>query len=307
MAGPVSHPPHPLVLARPRLIAAHDIRRRISSAGLIHLKHFIQQRAIYDAKHSAEAIHQMRVAIRRLRTVIYVTSILTDDKEFPAFNLSLRDIARILGLGRDQDVFIAMLQQIPTSFHHDLNALEHGVYAIVDIRDKAYQQIDAVLHSDEVNRIVDHLAQRFQMRQFQLAQHFSNVDDADSLILNILCRRVMKRGRKLAEQNLSERHHLRIALKILRYGLEFLALDRSDTVKARTYMKLIERLLDYLGAANDAFTASRIATESLSRDNAQIHMMAGMIAGWHGRAVQDNEANLITSWQRFKALSHYWH
>lgn len=298
--------PNKLARARPRLIVDHDITQRLSAAGLIYLKAFMSQRSAYCARRSAELVHQMRVAIRRLRTVLQVLTLITADDKFASHNHALKKFAHTLGHGRDQDIFIAMLQQIPDSFHHDLDAQERAVHDIIAVRDKCYLQVDAVLQSHEITAGFDQLIHLFQTRDFALQPAFQNSATSDAMVLDQLLRTALKRGRKFSQQDLIQRHRLRISLKKLRYALEFLALDRAQTARARGYQKSIERMMSQLGAANDAFTASRLAKESLDQNNSRIHMMAGMIAGWHGRAVQDNEKALIKTWQSFKSLKPYW-
>ena len=263
-------------------------------------------RAAFMKKRNAESIHHMRVSIRRLRTVINILHLVTADENFERYNQSLRDLAHILGQGRDQDIFIAMLQQIPSSFHHDLDAQEQAVYAIISIRDKFYLQIDAALQAKKLDLLFDNLITIFQSGKYTFQPSYSAAADIDKMILDHIHKSVLKRGRKLGDQDFSQRHQLRISLKYLRYALEFLAIDRAASTTAKPYRKTIERILSHLGAANDAFTASRIARESLSYKNAQMQLMAGMIAGWSGRAIQDSEAVLLKSWQKFKSLSPYW-
>ena len=298
--------PNTLARSRPRLVAEQDIDHRLSAAGLIYLKNFMAQRAVYFSKRSPESVHQMRVAIRRLRTVIAVALFITADESLIPCNSILRNFARVLGRGRDQDIFIGMLQQIPSSFFYDLDAQEIAVYNIISAREKFYLQIDAALQSSETNALFDQLIKYFQLRECRVHASFTESANLDALVLDRFLKAVIKRGRKLSEQDLTQRHQLRISLKKLRYALEFLALDRSRNAYGQAYRKRLERLLAQLGAANDAFTASRIAKDSLAQNNGQINLMAGMITGWHGRAVQDNEETLIKSWKKFKLQPSFW-
>lgn len=301
----MSKPSHALVAARPRLIAKRDISHRISAAGLIFLKSLMTQRALYETKKSAETIHQMRVAARKLRTVLSILKALTKDEIFTSYNEAIKKFMHVLGDARDQDIFIAMLQAIPSHFHYDLDVQEKAVYGVIAIRDKFYSAIDETIHNQDVNAVFQKLIDIFQSRSFVPAIEYRDCPDLDAVVLDRLYKKVIKQGRKLALQDLMQRHELRIALKRLRYALEFLALERGST-RRKTFGKALEQLLSHLGAANDSFTASRLARDSLSHGNGEIHIMAGMIAGWHGRAVQDNEADLIRTWQKFKSLLPYW-
>jgi CHAD domain-containing protein len=64
----------------------------------------------------------------------------------------------------------------------------------------------------------------------------------------------LKRGRKLLQKPLEERHRLRIALKNIRYTAEFFS---SFFGGARPYIRAVSKLQEELGAFNDAASATQ--------------------------------------------------
>ncbi len=307
MATKRTIPKNFLAKAKPRLSIDQSIQDRIASAALIQLKSILDQRVMFLSSRSGDSLHQMRVAIRRLRTVLHVLGMISTEEQHSQFDDELRNLARVLGQGRDQDVFLNMLQKIPSTFHHDLDMQERAVYNIISIRDRFYLQIDVALHSSETDNFLKKMVDIFQARKFELDSQWHSVADLDARLLDTIHKKVMKRGRRLSDQNLVQRHRFRLSLKRLRYAIEFMSLEHAASLKGRAFKKVVDRLLNLLGSANDAFTASRIARESLGHEDGQIHLMAGMIAGWHGGRVHDSERDLIKTWAKFKSMSVFWH
>lgn len=300
-------PKNILSKAHPRLSAEQNLHDRIASAALIQLKSFLNHRSAFVSDRSAESLHQMRVAIRRLRTVIYVLRMVSAAETYGELDDKLRNLARRLGQGRDQDVFLHMLQKIPSIFHYDLDVQERAVYTLLTIRDRHYEQIDLALQSDEIDHVFKQIVEVFRDRKFDFDPPFQKFLDLDARLLDSLHKKVLERGRRLSDQDLVQRHRFRLSLKRLRYALEFLSLAHAVTSQGRAFKKVIDRLLDLLGSANDAFTASRIARESLVHQDGQIHLMAGMVAGWHGGRAHESERELAKTWTGFKSMKAYWH
>ena len=120
--------------------------------------------------------------------------------------------------------------------------------------------------------------------------------------LDRLRRRVKKRGEQLAELTDEERHELRIALKNLRYGVEFFGslFDRRRIV--RRYAGAVSLLQDLLGAHNDVAT-SRQFLDDLPEG---MEHMSGFILGWYARGTALADADLFDASTKFKKIEPFW-
>jgi CHAD domain-containing protein len=121
-------------------------------------------------------------------------------------------------------------------------------------------------------------------------------------------RRARKRSKRFAEQTPTQRHRLRLALKKLRYMIEFLE-SLFDKTQVRTFVNRLKSLQDFLGHANDVRVAYDLLDELLEKadhDVCAIGRAGGIVLGWHERGLADHEPKLRQHVRRFKQLNAFW-
>jgi len=143
----------------------------------------------------AEYLHQLRVGIRRLRTVFRVFGLRPLDRR-------LRKLALPLGEARDWDVFVARFGRGRAQ------------------RRAAHTRCRRALASAEFKAF---FAQRLETR----TREASLTQFADEA-LERLRRKALKRARKMDWRDETRRHRLRIAVRRLRYACEFFSDDAED-------------------------------------------------------------------------------
>ena len=96
-------------------------------------------------------------------------------------------------------------------------------------------------------------------------------------------KKVMRRSRKLAELDGERRHKLRIAMKKLRYAIEFfesLFVARKESKRIRRFERLLEELQDSLGALNDISVHQKLARELVAKRPRPERVFAiGLVSG----------------------------
>jgi CHAD domain-containing protein len=121
-------------------------------------------------------------------------------------------------------------------------------------------------------------------------------------------RRARKRSKRFAEQTPTQRHRLRIALKKLRYIIEFLE-SLFDENQVRTFVNRLKLLQDSLGHANDVRVADDLLDELLGETDHDVRAIAragGIVLGWHERGIADHEPKLRQHVRRLKHLHPFW-
>jgi CHAD domain-containing protein len=121
-------------------------------------------------------------------------------------------------------------------------------------------------------------------------------------------RRARKHSKRFAEQNPTQRHRLRIALKKLRYIIELLEC-LFDEIEVLTFVNRLRSLQDCLGHANDVRVANDLLDELLEmtgHDIRAIDRAGGIVLGWHKRGLADHEPKLRRHVRRFKHLNPFW-
>ena len=199
----------------------------------------------------AEAVHQMRVALRRLRALISLFRSVLDGPDLTAVKVGLKSVTQALGPARDLDVLIADLSRLnpaPQALITALSAEQAKAY------DAACQMIEApefglamisVLRLLEVGDWRITPGQQGHRRDRSVAKHARKT-------LKRLRRSLKVQGRGLLNMTPAQMHALRIRAKKLRYGLEMFASLYPKQEQARqALLKTVKTLQDQLGAAND--------------------------------------------------------
>ncbi len=216
------------------------------------IRHYRLNETILLDQPNAEALHQARVALRRLRSALSIFKPLLDGDEVPHFQSELRWLGSVLGEARDLDVLLARAKPGGSLFER-----------LSEARDAAYAAVDTALGSDRVRALMLDLMEWLACGAWRTAASTRDPRDASARhfaaeTLHALRRRVSKRGRSLSTLADEERHEVRKTAKRLRYGAEFLGAAFSSKTRSRRYGKFLgslETLQDQLGALNDMATA----------------------------------------------------
>ena len=220
------------------------------------LRQFRQNEDLFFVGHAPEALHQARIALRRLRTALSIFKALFDDDVSAGFRDGLRWLARELGEARSIDAMIALAP--PGALRHQLETARHIVYARVDgiLASRRARRLMLDLSEWTLNGAWLSTADATDIRQ-QPARAFAG--DA----LDRLRRKVKKAGRVLVKGDDRARHTLRKDAKKLRYAAEFFTVlfDRKrERRRYKRFIPVLEALQDELGALNDLATAPGVLT-----------------------------------------------
>ncbi len=243
-------------------ISAEDLRctlRDTATAGeafqaiaLSCLSRFGRNEELLLRTGSAEALHQVRVALRQLRSAFTIFREIVADDRFEHLRGELRWLAQQLNEARDLDTLIARLDEPPAT--------------LTRARKQAYARATKALTSARAHRLthdcVDWLANGAWLEIRNPAEisaaHFAAAS------LERLHHKLARKGRHLRTLDDDELHQVRIAAKKLRYAAEFFSgLFPGDKALRREqrFAKAMRALQDELGELQDA----RVAPEVLTR------------------------------------------
>jgi CHAD domain-containing protein len=219
-----------------------------------------------------EFIHQARVAIRRLRSAIRLWKRQLPTAFVVLFDPHWRTLTRQLGDTRNWDVFVSeTLPPLTEAFpeHHAAQRLSN--YAVRHAA-KSRKTARTLLKSTDYSKL---------LLKFT-AELLAIPELTDSQHLNTFARRCLnkrlKRVLKLTNiaHDAETRHRLRVALKRLRYALEFFTPLFPDA-SLNAYHQAVNHLQDLLGQMNDLVVAEQLASEALTGKKADFvrHWLAG--------------------------------
>jgi triphosphatase len=226
--------------------------------------------------YEAEFVHQMRVALRRLRSALRAFRKATGPELEAGVRDDLRWITRATGNARDLDVLAT--QTIPPMLEAYGQADAAGFKRRLGARRRnAREEVRADIRSERYAKLMLALS-RWLAQAAQAPQPQHGVRDFALHVLRKRHEKLMDAARGVESMSPEERHRVRIGVKRLRYAAEgFDSLFRRGRMNA--YLESLEKLQDGLGRANDAVVAERLL-ESLAAPAA----LADFARGWLARA-----------------------
>jgi CHAD domain-containing protein len=265
---------------------------------------------------SPEALHQMRVALRRLRSALGLFRPLVPPEQHARLTAGIRWLTEVLAPARDADVFLAdLLAPVSEAFGNDgeMRALE-GVAR--ERRDAAHAEAVMALRSPRYAALLLLLGAALEGRSWRAqpvseisAKLLTPIGDLADELLATRHRKARKAGRRFARLSEEERHRLRIALKKLRYAADFFRSLYAEK-EVKRYVKRLARLQSALGHNNDVMMATHFLESLTARRGsgriARLGSAPGKLVGWYARGVHEREAELVTEWHRFRKTKPFW-
>jgi CHAD domain-containing protein len=243
------------------------IGEAFQSAGLAALRHFSQNGAGVAA-HLGEAIHQMRVGLRRLRAAIAVFKPLLGDAETRALRSELKWLTEELGPARDFDVFLRDSTTLALEQHARKEELAALCAVLEQRRIEGLEKAARAVASERYQRLLDSLvlwltagAWVTTSDQLLRARRNEGVRSFARLVLGVRAHKLKKRLKRFAALDPEARHELRIFVKKLRYATEFFETTLGAKRKSRAFVRVLGELelQEALGHLNDGVVHRRIA------------------------------------------------
>ncbi len=99
---------------------------------------------------------------------------------------------------------------------------------------------------------------------------------------------------------------MRIALKNLRYGVDFFSDLFGNAKRRRTYKKKLSALQDLLGIRNDIVGANKFLKEIRAEIEPNAERIVEFILGWYAQEAAAADKAIGTSWKKFKQTEIFW-
>ena len=234
-----------------------------------------------------EAVHQMRIGLRRLRAVMKAFEPMLPGEDTKLVEAELRWLARELDPARDLDVLIS------GGYGPALEALDDRGFAplgrqLLAGQSKAYRKAQAAARSRRCAQLWLEAAAWIEVGGWTRAEDAEVVRARELPIrrfaaeaLDHLLKLVRKRGRRWRKLDARGRHKLRIRGKRLRYTAElFLPLFPGLTSRRKAFMKSLKALQGLLGDLNDIHVARESALGNSGADDPGVAFALGRIVGW---------------------------
>ncbi len=261
-----------------------------------------------------EGVHQMRVATRRLRSMLSAIKKMLPEAERRWVSDEIKVLTEALGPARNLDVFATELLPPARDEAPDQPGWDELSAAAERARTEAHRRVEDEIRSPSYTITMLRLLRWFEGRSWRRAPD-AMPDEALTVpigavapaVLDRRRRSVRKRSRHFRRLPARDRHRLRIAVKKLRYAIELLdtLYDQRD---ARPFIKRLKRVQDELGHANDVRVAYSLVIE-LGRSAAHIEPMidaGAQLLARHERALAEGERKSRRRLRRLNRAPPFW-
>lgn len=294
------------------LNARQTVAQAITALLEQHLVYLNQWETTARTREHTEGVHQLRVALRRMRSALRLFRPAIPTEITRPWALEMRDLARTLGPARDLDVFLdeglgVVSGRLPLSGEEKLRDLAE------QRRTEAYVTVQHMLDSERYAGFKRGLADwlitegwtRGPLTEKHRQRLTRNVSRFARKRLNKQLQRVIQRGVAAADGESTEQlHELRIECKKLRYAGEFFAplFDGMDD-----FIDQLKELQDLLGVINDVAVTRELLAQLIgdSTDTELLQYAAGLI-GWRCCEQYHLQTEFHSRWNRFRALKKPW-
>ncbi|HXQ28904.1 MAG TPA: CHAD domain-containing protein [Gemmatimonadales bacterium] len=245
----------------------------VRQVGLLHLEAARVARQRLDGGDDEEALHDFRVALRRLRSLLRAFRPVLDSVVSGKLRRRLRDLARLTGTARDAEVRLAWARDARRRLPASRRAgVAWWIAQLAEQRDGAYRELHKTAVSD-----FDKILPRVRR-----ALTTPSPEEAPGTFGQAVGERVGveagELGRRLALiQSIAdeaEAHGARIEVKRIRYLLEPLATER----RIEDLLKSLRQAQDALGALHDiqaiGTTLGEAAAEAAAERTRERHRIA---------------------------------
>lgn len=258
-----------------------------------------------------EPVHQLRVALRRLRSAVSLFARAVACPELDAVAAELRAFGRILGPPRDWDVFLNSTGQDVAATFPEAAGIGRLLKVATRRRDGCYGALRHHLDGPEFRRTTLMLASLAATRPWRRAdaplgnaelQPIETLEDFAARALNRRCRRILAHGRDLTAQPDATLHETRLQAKRLRYAAEFFTPLFPGHGTTR-FLRRLTDLQEVLGHLNDGVVASSLMAELGAPGQ---RLAGGLVRGFVAGRSQSARKGVARAWKRFRRCRPFW-
>ena len=232
-----------------------------------------------------EGLHQMRIAVRRLRTAISVFGDVVRDGQVKTIRSEMKWLNGELSPARDHDTLAEEVMNPLREQHPEDRGLKSLSFTLARRRVGSYRRAHDAVHSQRFSKL---LIETFAW--IEIGEWITTTDELtrmrrdwpiETFAADQLSRRrkqVKKKGRDLQKLDPAHRHKLRIQVKKTRYAAEFFANlfhDRKVAGRRTKMLSALKRLQSSLGGLNDVMTRKSLCAELLAQQPRALNGAAG--------------------------------
>ena len=276
------------------------------------LQHLLQSLPAAGDGRNPEGVHQLRVALRRLRAALDLMRMVPSPGKLETLRSDARWLAHSVSAARGWDIFQTETRPAVAQACPAIKGFDGLAETAEKHRSAAYGHVRLALADRRCASFVLGLGGWIETRGWRgdvapegLGQLAEPAINFAHRILSEQHAKALKRGRRFKTLDAEQRHRLRLVLKKLRYVGDFLLPLYEDRRSVKRFTRRLAELQEELGCYNDMATTAPLLA-ALCAESAESATGAAAIAGWQAHAMISAEPRLRSAWSDFAKATPPW-
>jgi inorganic triphosphatase YgiF len=276
------------------------------------LLHLLESIPAAEDGRDPEGIHQLRVALRRIRSAFDLMRSVGSLSKLEALRSEARWLAQSFSPARDWDIFQKKTLPTVAKFCPSIPGFDTLGEVASKRQSSAYRKARTVLSERRCASFLIGLGGWIEARGWRsdvpaegLAQLAEPTMNFAARMLSSQHAKVLKRGRGFKSLAAEKRHRVRLAVKKLRYIADFLLPLYGDRKPVRRYSERLTELQKDLGSYNDMATTAKLLA-GLTAEASGGGNAAAAITGFQAHAMVGAEAHVRSAWSDFVGAKPPW-
>lgn len=262
---------------------------------------------------ATEAVHQMRVAVRRARSALSIFQPALPPGALDAVGDALKDLGHRLGPTRDWDVFAeqtapAIQQSLP-----DDERLQRLIAAAARRRRDCQKDLAAYLNSPAFRLLSIDLAWFAAARFWHVAPPTTaegvptqpaTLPAFAGQVLQQRWKKLVSLGKRIEDLDIPALHGVRLRAKRARYAAEMFATLHPGKPPQR-FIRRLSALQERLGVLNDSAVASHLL-QQLGGPAGRHAYAIGIVTGFLAARAVKMRPHIVRAFERFRRQPAYW-
>jgi triphosphatase len=261
--------------------------------------------------HALEPVHQMRVAMRRLRSAISQFPAAAETPLLGEARRGLKALADVLGPARDWDVFCSETGlAVGEAFTPEAQVAR--LLAVAERRrTEHYRTLNSFLDGAEYRRLMIRLAVLATSESWTAAvdpEQAAVLDrplaDFAAAVLAKRLKRLLRAGQAIDHLDAAALHEIRLLGKRMRYAAELFS-SLWPAKGSRRFIRRLTTLQESLGVLNDGAVAAQLMAE-LGGAGAERAFAVGIVRGFVAGRGAAHRQEIARAWNRFRQTTPFW-
>jgi triphosphatase len=262
------------------------------------------QKAFLENPEHPEMAHELRISLRRLRSVLAFSEPLTVTKRHVWYQDELRKLGQKIAMMRELDVAYASWQQLMDNKIADQNAKTFLGDILVEKRNQEMENVVSQFKAGLTTSLLLELWAELLDKDWQqvIAYDHTTKEYVIGSITSWL--KKVRKEETVVWTDAESVHNLRLEIKKIRYVVEVMQPIFGESSRL---IEQLTKLQDTLGVISDA-RGTEVLIKALLRGKSSkaIQLEAGMLIGWQARECLSLHKKLNKYWKKFNRIAGKW-